>query len=337
MMPKASPEDLDNLRQNLSQESQLDLNFLILTLSSCVIATLGLLINSAAVIIGAMIIAPLILPLRGIALAAIEADWELLQQSLTTLGLGSLFSVVIAWILGRLFGLPASEFGSEILARTQPNLADLGVAIAAGVVSGFAKLRPQLNDALAGTAIAVALMPPLCVIGITLAQGMWLESGGAFFLYLTNLLGITVACILVFAWGGYYLDANKMRQVLRWSTAMIALLVVPLFFSLFILIRKKHLEATIEDILVSQTITIGQQAEVIDFRVQWEFNPWSKNPSIITVILRAKELITAKQVREVEDFLYRRLQQRFRVVLQVIQFQEISSDEADSSVPSKSN
>ncbi|NEQ78654.1 MAG: DUF389 domain-containing protein, partial [Okeania sp. SIO2C9] len=159
-MPKASTEDIERLVHDLGADAEPSLNYLFLTVSACAIATMGLLSNSTAVIIGAMIIAPLMMPLRGLALAALEGNFQMVSKSLTTVGIGTLVAVVMAWMVGRIVGLPASEFGQEILSRTQPNLADLGVAIAAGAVSGFAKIRPQISDALAGTAISVALMPP---------------------------------------------------------------------------------------------------------------------------------------------------------------------------------
>ncbi len=103
-----------------------------------------------------MIIAPLILPLRGLALRALERDVRLFRQSLISVTVGTGCAIALSWLVGRAFNLPASEFTPEILAGTPPNLADLGVAVAAGAISGFAKIRPKISDALAGTAIAVA-------------------------------------------------------------------------------------------------------------------------------------------------------------------------------------
>jgi uncharacterized hydrophobic protein (TIGR00271 family) len=332
-MSKVSSEAIEKLNRDLASDAQLDLNFLVLTLSSCLIASLGLLMNSAAVIIGAMIIAPLMLPLRGLALATLKADRELFNQSLTTLGSGTLVSVAIAWLIGRVFSLPASEFGTEILARTQPNLADLFVAVAAGAVSGFAKIRPQLSDALAGTAVAVALMPPLCVVGITLSQGDWLAGGGALVLYGTNLLGITLACLLVFVWGGYYFDSMQMRRALRWGLSMTLLFVIPLFISLAVLLKQKTLQSTIKDLLKNQTITVGQQVELVKMQVNWSSLPWSNKPATIILTVSSGEPVTSKQVAEVENFLYRKLGQRFKVIFRVDQFQQVTSDQFESNLP----
>jgi uncharacterized hydrophobic protein (TIGR00271 family) len=332
-MPKASPEAIEKLHRDLRSDAELNLNFLVLAISACIIASLGLLMNSAAVIIGAMIIAPLMLPLRGLALAALEDDRELFSQSLTTLGAGTLASVTLAWLVGRVFTLPASEFGTEILARTQPNLADLFVAIAAGAVSGFAKIRPQISDALAGTAISVALMPPLCVVGIALSQGDWGGSGGAFLLYLTNLLGITLACMVVFVWGGYSVNFPNARKALRRGLAVTLLLIIPLFTSLAILLNQKQLQSTIKDMLKNQTITVGQQVELMKMQVNWNPIPWSNKPSTVILSVRSKEPVTPTQVGAIEKFLERKLGRRFKVVFRVSEFQEVTSDKLEAIYP----
>ncbi|MEN9518969.1 MAG: hypothetical protein RLZZ381_1557 [Cyanobacteriota bacterium] len=106
------------------------------------------------------------------------------------------FAIALAWFIGYIVGFP--EFGSEIISRSRPTILDLGIAVAAGGISAFAKVQPKISGSVAGTAIAVALMPPICVIGLGLAQANWRVSLGATILYLTNLLGITLSCMLTF-------------------------------------------------------------------------------------------------------------------------------------------
>jgi uncharacterized hydrophobic protein (TIGR00271 family) len=132
---KASKEELTQLHESLQQEAQLSQNYVVLIVSSCLIASFGLISNSAAVIIGAMIIAPLMLPLRGVAFAALGGSVELFRNSLISIGVGTGIAVILAWLLGLLIGIP--EFGSEVLSRTQPTLVDLGIAVMAGGVSSF--------------------------------------------------------------------------------------------------------------------------------------------------------------------------------------------------------
>ena len=104
-----------------------------------VIATLGLISNSAAVIIGAMIIAPLMLPIRELAFGALEGNVLLFRKGLIAILVGTLLAIALAFFVGYLVKFPA--FGSEIISRSQPTLLDLGLAIAVGGISGFAKVQ----------------------------------------------------------------------------------------------------------------------------------------------------------------------------------------------------
>lgn len=146
-----TPQDIQDMQVGLVEESTLDINYIVLILGSCAIATLGLLSNSAAVIIGAMIIAPLMLPIQGLAFGALEGDVVLVRKSLIAIVVGTLLAIVLSLILGFLVSLP--EFGSEVIARSQPTLLDLGIAVTAGGISGFAKVQPKVSTALAGTAM----------------------------------------------------------------------------------------------------------------------------------------------------------------------------------------
>jgi uncharacterized hydrophobic protein (TIGR00271 family) len=168
-----------------------------LSLGSSAIATFGLLENSAAVIIGAMIVAPLLAPIQALAYGVLDGSVRKIRASCISLSAGSVLAVGVATLLAKAIGL--TVLGSEVMSRTRPNLLDLGIAFAAGLVGGFARTRPAISNTVAGTAIAVALMPPLCVLGIGLAAGEYRIAGGALLLFATNLCGITVASTLVFS------------------------------------------------------------------------------------------------------------------------------------------
>ncbi|MEA5508933.1 DUF389 domain-containing protein [Crocosphaera sp. UHCC 0190] len=327
-IPRVPPETREKLHQELLEEAQLDTNFLVLNLSSCLIASLGLLMNSPAVIIGAMLIAPLMMPLRGLALGALDNERHLVKTSLITLVIGTVVAVIMSGLVGGIFGLPESSFSTEILGRTQPNLADLGVAVAAGAISGFAKIRRKLSDALAGTAISVALMPPICVVGIGISQQAWQLSNGAFLLYLTNLLGITLSCVIVFVLGGYYLDYQQTRQALGGFLVMTGILIFPLFISFGNLLRQERIEAEIKTILQRKTVTVGQQTELVGFKVQWPTFPWDQDYPIIllTVQENSENPVTPTQVRLVEKLIQRDLGKKFKLVFRASQLREVRAD-----------
>lgn len=306
------------LRASLIEDSQLTLNFLVLLTGSCLIATLGLIINSTAVIIGAMIIAPLMMPLRGFAFAAIEGDRELLRISTSAIAIGTLVGIGMSWLAGFLMGIP--EFGSEVLARTQPTLIDLVIALVAGAISSYAKIRPELGDALPGTAIAVALMPPLCVVGLTLSQGQWLYSGGAFLLYLTNLLGISLACTIVYVVAGYTRDDNQFSRTLSWgvSAALMLLLFVPLGLSSVDLVRKSRLNYSMRTLLSNSALLARRDVELLETRIIW-------NTSEIELIVQATEPITSEEVGIVEQAVASELGQPFRVFFNVVEATRVGS------------
>lgn len=176
-------------------------NFFILLALATAIATFGLLSNSAATIIGAMIIAPLMVPIISLAFSLVILDFRLISYSLVRLVLGTVLTVLIAFFATKIIGFKVP--GSEILARTEPTLLDLGIAIASGIAGAFAKMRRSVSDAIPGVAISVALAPPLCVIGIGLATSDFNLAEGAFVLFLTNLVGIIISAILVFLWQSY--------------------------------------------------------------------------------------------------------------------------------------
>jgi uncharacterized hydrophobic protein (TIGR00271 family) len=196
----------------LVEEARLSSSFVALTLASSAIATFGLLENSAAVIIGAMIIAPLLAPIQALAYGVLDGSVRDIRASCISLCTGSVLAVGVSGLLARAIGL--TILGSEVMSRTKPNVLDLGIALAAGLIGGFARTRPGISNTIAGTAIAVALMPPLCVLGIGLATGDSRIAGGALLLFITNLFGITLASTVVFFFGRIRDAACRVRALL---------------------------------------------------------------------------------------------------------------------------
>lgn len=319
---RVASQDLQSMHEGLIEESTLERIYVILIVGSCVIATFGLLANSAAVIIGAMIVAPLMLPIRGMAFGALEGNLRLFRTGLVAIVAGTLLAIAISWSIGMLVGLP--EFGSEILSRSRPTLLDLGVAIAAGGISGFAKVEPKISPTLAGTAIAVALMPPVCVIGLGLSQANWSLSLGATLLYLTNLLGITLSCMLIFLAAGYT-PLYRAKKALTWTVALTVVLLIPLGLSFFRLTRQAQLEASIKRALLNQTVTF-QRLVLINSNVNW-----LSNPPVVRLNVRSRDPVTPRQVQLLEDFLTQEMGQRFTLIFEVGQIEEVRREGVNGS------
>lgn len=156
-----------------------------------VIASLGLNVNSTAVIIGAMLISPLMGPTMGIGLSIGLNDFELMKRSLKSYAVTTLFSVVTA-TLYFLF-TPLDEVQSELLARTSPTIYDVFIALMGGLAGIVALATKEKGNVIPGVAIATALMPPLCTAGFGLATGNLLYFLGAFYLYFINSVFISLA------------------------------------------------------------------------------------------------------------------------------------------------
>ncbi|TVQ48531.1 MAG: DUF389 domain-containing protein [Gloeocapsa sp. DLM2.Bin57] len=311
------PEHTRELGLDLLAETRVDKPYIVLVISSCVIATLGLLSNSAAVIIGAMIIAPLMFPIRSLAFGALVGDTFLFKKSIIALLWGTFLALFVSCLIGWLTGL--TILGSEIMARTQPNLLDLGIAISAGAIGGYAKIQPKVSGSIAGTAIAVALMPPICVIGLGVSQGNWFISRGATILYLTNLLGIALACMLVFLLAGYA-PLHQARKPLLAAFFLTSLLLIPLGISFSQIVEKDNLERNLKQALLNRTVTF-QRLELVEFNVRWR-----ENPPEIYLTVRANEPVTPKQVQLLESFLHREIGHPFKLIFIVSYVEEVTRD-----------
>lgn len=314
---RVSPQGLKYMTDSLLDESRPGSSFVVLTLGSCIIASLGLLSNSTAVIIGAMLIAPLMLPIRGLSFGILEADETLIRTSVKAIVIGTGGAIAVSMLLGLTVNL--SDYGSEVWSRTHPTLLDLGIAITAGALAGFAKIEAKISSSLAGTAIAVALMPPLCVVGLWLAQFELRWALGALVLYLTNLLGITLASMLVFLWAGYS-PLIQARRPLGLTLALTSILLVPLGLTSYRLLMQNRLESNLENALLDRTLTF-QRLELASLETNWFVSPPEVN-----LLVYANEPVTPVQVDLLEQFVAAEMGRPFKLVFQVSQLQRVTSD-----------
>ena len=319
-MASIEPSQLDRMKRSFGNDAALDEVFIVLSIGAGLIATLGLLANSPAVVIGAMVVAPWIMPLRAAAFAVLFGDIPLLTRSFRTLFVGVCATTVLSILLGKLAGLP--QFGSEVAARTSPNLLDLGIALVAGGLATYAKLRSDAVSSLAGTAIAVALVPPVCVMGLLLSHAYWEEAFGAGLLFATNLLGILTGGLVLMACKDSYFRQELRRSHLgAASFALTGLLLIPLGTSFINLLgqanrenTRESVEKTIEQFLTQETLTFGDKKKVDVEKVEIDW----QNPPVVRVIVRVAdpELPTFKQVSAVQEEINKRQELRFRLVVQ---------------------
>ncbi len=293
------PLPIASLNRNLWQVAVPSFSFHFMLGLSSIIATLGLLANSAAIVIGAMIIAPLMGPIIGIAYSMVVANRRLLRRSGLTLLSGIILTIVTAYVATLLVGLRIVD--TEILARTNPTLLDLGIALAAGAAGAFATSRKRIADALAGVAIAVALVPPLSVIGIGLALNQINLAVGASVLFLTNLTGIIFSGGIVFVCQSYG-NMAKARQGLLFSVCAMCLLGIPLTLSLRDLLIQQNVRRSVVKLVREQVITFADK-DILSITA-------SSQSGVLLVeieVAAPSDSISQNQVSLVRDFLSRQL------------------------------
>ena len=191
----------DKVRANIDSNSRFDSAYIIMNGLATVVACYGLFENSAAVVIGAMIIAMLLGPIAGVSLGLVDRNNALVWKALPTLLGGFLVVYGTAFVLGLIHR--DLSLTDEIYARTAPNLMDLLIALGGGAAGAFSMISPRLSVAFVGVAIATALVPPLSASAICLARGEYELALGALLLAFTNIVGIQVAGSVVMWLGGY--------------------------------------------------------------------------------------------------------------------------------------
>lgn len=232
------------------------------------IASIGLDVNSTAVIIGAMLISPLMGPIMGIGLGAGINDLPLVRKSLFNLAI----AVSISVITSALYFLvtPLHEAQSELLARTYPTLWDVVIAFFGGLAGIVAGSRKEKSNAIPGVAIATALMPPLCTAGYALANGNWLFLAGAFYLFSINSVFITVATFLIVRLLNYpkkqFEDFSAERRVKNFIAFCALITIIPSIIMAYNLVTKTIFEQNSKQFVskffdYEQTQVIRQEAD----------------------------------------------------------------------------
>ncbi|MCH9740372.1 MAG: TIGR00341 family protein [Epsilonproteobacteria bacterium] len=224
----ASKEQFAGLFSNLREESRLSSTFMVLLILATMIATFGLYINSASVIIGAMILAPLMQPIVGVSMGLLRQDSALLFNGMKSITLGVMAVITSAMIIALL--LPLEQLTSEMNGRLSPTILDMFVAIISGVAAAYAKSNEKIIGSLAGVAIAVALVPPLAVSGIGLGWGEWSMFSSALLLFITNLVGIILAASLTFLMLGFS-PLHVAKKGIFYAMSLVFIVSIPLYIS----------------------------------------------------------------------------------------------------------
>lgn len=265
-----------------------------------IIASIGLDVNSTAVIIGAMLISPLMGPINGIGLAIGISDSELLRKSLKNFAI----MVVISLIASTIYFLlsPLSDAQSELLARTKPTIFDVMIAFVGGLAGIVALSRKEQSyTVISGVAIATALMPPLCTAGFGLATGQMNFFLGAFYLFFLNSVFIALATFAIVRFLGFprkkYLDSARSKAVNRYVTIFTIIVLTPSVIMAIDVIREAAFNNTaihyINDIQESE---IFHHVELINSKKEYARKERTITLSIVGQTLTEKEVNELNQL-----------------------------------------
>ena len=255
-IPRVSPQRGRTIVREIASGSRMQSRFFVLLIAASMIAAFGLIANSTAVIIGAMLVSPLMTPIFGIALGMLRGNPRLLWRSLASESIGVILAIGSALLVGLVPQLAFAGATEEMLSRTQPNLVDLFVAVFAGFAGAYALVDERVSPALPGVAIATAIVPPLSTCGLCLALGAWSGAAGALLLFLANFVSIHLVALLVFWVGGlgraHRRTARRVAAHLTPTVTAFVLMVVILTNSLTRIIQDRTLKVGIQTTLTQQ-------------------------------------------------------------------------------------
>ena len=223
------------------------------------IASVGLNVNSTAVIIGAMLISPLMGPITGAGFALGIYDFDLLKKSIRNLGVATFVSMAVSTLY--FFVSPFKDAHSEILSRTYPTIFDVIIAFSGGVVGAIAITRMEKGNPIPGVAIATALMPPLCTAGFGLANGQWRFFWGAFYLYTINCVFICIATFFMVKYLGFPLktliNADQQKKIRIAITIIIIIMVLPSAYLAYSLLQKQKFKKQVDEFVEKEFTKAG--------------------------------------------------------------------------------
>ncbi len=292
-------------------------DFFIMVVLSAVIATLGLVMNSPAVIIGAMLVAPLMTPIMAISLATVKGNLNLFRKAVEAEIKGIILAVMLATVLA-LF-IPNAGATSEVLARISPTPLDLLVALASGAAAAYALARPNIGAALPGVAIATAIMPPLCTVGVGIALRRYDIALGAFLLFAANIIAINLAGSLIFWLLGFSpvwseISRKDMISKIQTSALLLLLVLAPLAWIMYDSMSQTSMRNAVDEVLNAQISGI-EQAKLSYFAVEHGKNG---GPLHVSATIESPKQITADKAGEVRVALEKKLGTPVQLDLKVI-------------------
>ncbi len=317
-----SPQRIDSVIDDIMAGSEPGIRFYLMVVVSTFIASIGLITNSTAVIIGAMLVAPLMTPIFGITLALLLGRPGLLGRALRAEVVGVLMAILIAVLFG---SLPLeAQVTPEMLSRTEPNLLDLLVAVFAGFAGSYALVDERLSPSLPGVAIATAIVPPLANTGLCLSVQSYDGASGSFLLFLANFVSILLVAAVVFISAGMVPKLKwgmTWRFLKRFSLAFIGFVVIftILTHAMMDIIAQRKLAHTIEATLKSELL------HIYGATLEREIHQRGRDNINILATVRTAKVIHPGKVKKLENALSERINFPVELIVRSILATDVSA------------
>jgi uncharacterized hydrophobic protein (TIGR00271 family) len=323
--------------QTIREDATGSAGYYFIVVLGAVVATLGLLTNNIAVIIGAMLISPIMNPLIGVSISIATGDSELFGQSFKALILGILLALGVSYLMT--LAVPVRELTDEILSRTRPTTIDLVIAFASGAAGAFTIGKKTGLMILPGVAIATAIMPPICVVGAGLAFSNFGVSIGGALLFLSNLIAINLAAAIIFKIMGFSISIkkdpdNQMAEAAAIRQHKKRFIVSVVAFAVILLPLSFIMYNTIQTDQTENTIKASLESALSDYRdvglVSYSYN-YEEGIYYIDAVINAETKPTEADVLKIEEYLTKELQKPAKVKLTIIFSAEVDVSTASGS------
>ncbi len=282
--------------------------YVTLMVLSAAVCTLGLLANSPATVIGAATMAPLTGPILGISLGLVRGEIRRFRLYFFGEAVGALICLLVGFLFLRFFGAEQFDYSqSEIAAYLRPTLFDLAIGFAAGLAGSYASVDRRLSESVAGVAIAITLVPPLCTAGLCLGAGHWGLAFGACMLFVANFVAIQLASAIVFTLAGLsnWADLRRNRSLMRALALNLLLLAATAWFlekQLRQLMEERHADRVTREV-VSEALARMPGARLESTRLRLQSNRLQ-----VEVMVRAPEELTVGFAQNLRKELQKKLQ-----------------------------
>jgi len=300
-VPTLTAQEQAAVYRTVRRGSRPSIDFFVLISLASAIAALGLLLGSPAVVIGAMLVAPLMTAILGMGMSIVEGDRRFFWHALSTTLRGMLLAVGTGCVVALM--VPGASPTQEILSRANPTLLDLGVALIAGAAAAYAMSRPDVSAALAGVAVAASLTPPLATVGIGLVLQRWWIAGGALLLFLANMVAIVAAGGLVFLLLGFRPEPDQPGRtvILRRGIRSVAVLLLLVAVPLGVLTSR-----SLQDVRLRQQIESALHAELVQVPgtelVGWEVSDEEGDETLqLDVTVRMPHTLAHQDARALQE------------------------------------